>query len=306
MPPTRKGVTSQSTASTSSSVQLKSSAHGDAKSKRKHGHQQKDDASSPLALPGVQKIKAQLRQTRRLLAKDKLAADVRTKTERRLKSLEADLAQAERVRKERAMSARYHGVKFFERQKITRRIQQVKRQLSQSEASDKGKEAAKLGKKERKQLEKKLEELRVDLNYIIHYPKLKKYISLFPPELRSQSQEHSDPYPHSYSRPSGSENETDAQREEVRAWVREQMAASEMSAEPELEIRSANKDGVRLPKHISDRYPAAGHQGGKQDKMDVEIGVQRDEFFGDDDDNSDGERIEGNGLDGNGSGSDIA
>lgn len=69
MPPTRKGVTSQSTASTSSSVQLKSSAHGDAKSKRKHGHQQKDDASSPLALPGVQKIKAQLRQTRRLLAK---------------------------------------------------------------------------------------------------------------------------------------------------------------------------------------------------------------------------------------------
>lgn len=84
------------------------------------------------------------------------------------------------------------------------------------------------------------------------------------------------------------------------------MAASEMSAEPELEIRSANKDGVRLPKHISDRYPAAGHQGGKQDKMDVEIGVQRDEFFGDDDDNSDGERIEGNGLDGNGSGSDIA
>lgn len=306
MPPTRKGVTSQSTASTSSSVQPKSSAHGDGKSKRKHGHQQKDDASSPLALPGVQKIKAQLRQTRRLLAKDKLAADVRTKTERRLKSLEGDLAQAERIRKERAMSARYHGVKFFERQKITRRIQQVKRQLSQSDASNKGKEAENLGKKERKQLEKKLEELRVDLNYIIHYPKLKKYISLFPPELRSQSHEHSDPYPHSYSRPTGSEKETDAQREEVRAWVREQMAASEMNAEPELEIRSANKDGVRLPKHISDINPAAGHQGGKQDKMDVEIGVQRDEFFGDDDDNSDGERIEGNGLDGNGSGSDIA
>lgn len=44
---------------------------------------------------------------------DNLAAHVRIETERRLKSLEADLAQAERARKERALAQRYHKVKFF-------------------------------------------------------------------------------------------------------------------------------------------------------------------------------------------------
>lgn len=44
---------------------------------------------------------------------DKLAADVRVETERRLKALEADIAQAESAKKERSMSVRYHKAKFF-------------------------------------------------------------------------------------------------------------------------------------------------------------------------------------------------
>lgn len=44
---------------------------------------------------------------------DKLAADVRVETERRLKSLEADLETSERRRKERSLAMRYHKVKFF-------------------------------------------------------------------------------------------------------------------------------------------------------------------------------------------------
>ena len=65
------------------------------------------------ALPGVQKLKSALRQTKRLLAKDSLAADVRVETERRLKALEADLAHAEQSRKERHYAAKYHKIKFF-------------------------------------------------------------------------------------------------------------------------------------------------------------------------------------------------
>jgi hypothetical protein len=38
---------------------------------------------------------------------------VRVETERRLKALEADLAKAERAKKERTMAQRYHKVKFF-------------------------------------------------------------------------------------------------------------------------------------------------------------------------------------------------
>ena len=139
-------------------------------------------ASNPNAVPGVQKIKAALRQTRRLLGKDSLAADVRVATERRLKSLEADLAHAEQARIERTLATRYHRVKFFERQKVLRKLAQVKRQLD-GEAGEEGREV--LGKKEWRKLEKRLGELRVDLNYVLHYPKTKKYISLFPPEVRN-------------------------------------------------------------------------------------------------------------------------
>lgn len=65
------------------------------------------------ALPGVQRLKSALRQTKRLLAKDNLAADVRVETERRLKALEADLARAEQSRKERQYATKYHKIKFF-------------------------------------------------------------------------------------------------------------------------------------------------------------------------------------------------
>lgn len=44
---------------------------------------------------------------------DNLAANVRVETERRLKSLQADLETAEAASKERAVAVRYHKVKFF-------------------------------------------------------------------------------------------------------------------------------------------------------------------------------------------------
>lgn len=48
-----------------------------------------------------------------MICQDKLAADVRVETERRLKALEADLAQAELTKKEKALAVRYHKIKFF-------------------------------------------------------------------------------------------------------------------------------------------------------------------------------------------------
>lgn len=42
---------------------------------------------------------------------DNLAADIRVATERRLKSLEDDLASAELARKERNMATKYHRVR---------------------------------------------------------------------------------------------------------------------------------------------------------------------------------------------------
>ena len=197
-----------------------------------------DSSSSSNALPGVQKIKAALRQTRRLLAKDTLAADVRVATERRLRALEADLARAEQARLERAMAARYHKIKFFERQKVVRKIAQVKRELA---APVTGEEKGKKADKERRRLEGRLEELRVDLNYILHYPKTKKYISLFPPEIRQGGKERDR---EQVAREEKEKSETDRQREEVRKWVREQMEAGALSSEPEVELGKAEARGA--------------------------------------------------------------
>ncbi|GJE98184.1 Efg1 domain-containing protein [Phanerochaete sordida] len=223
---------------------------------QKHGHassskfkpnnskpkrKQVDGGADAQTVPGVQKIKAALRQTRRLLAKDTLAADVRVETERRLKALEADLAKAERVRKEKALAERYHAIKFFERQKVTRKLNQTKRKIE-----------ACTDKKEKKKLEKALLELRIDLNYIVHYPKLKKYIALFPPEVRKKDKDEK-----GKAKSDDAEDEeidadedvddelteeqaqekaaTNLQREEIRSQIREAMEKGELSAEPEVE-----------------------------------------------------------------------
>jgi hypothetical protein len=80
---------------------------------RSNSHAATTSSSSATAIPGVQKLKAALRQTRRLLAKEDLNADARVVAERKLKAQEAELAAAEIARTERTMATRYHKIKFF-------------------------------------------------------------------------------------------------------------------------------------------------------------------------------------------------
>ncbi|KAF5365926.1 hypothetical protein D9758_006685 [Tetrapyrgos nigripes] len=174
------------------------------------------------AVPGVQKIKSTLRQTRRLLAKDNLAPDARITAERKLKSLEEDLAKAELSRKEKKIATRYHKIKFFERQKVVRKIKQLKKNISEADKSD------------RKKLESELFEQRVNLNFILHYPKTKKYISLFPPDVR-----HKDDTPH--SEPISKTSSTDREREDIRNWIRERMTKGDLPLEAETEKESSRQ-----------------------------------------------------------------
>ncbi|KAK0212322.1 hypothetical protein DFS33DRAFT_1280672 [Desarmillaria ectypa] len=214
-----------------------------------------DGGSSQSGTPGVQKIKSSLRQTRRLLAKDNLAADVRVTTERRLKALEAELAAAEQSRKERALGMRYHRMKFFERKKVLRKVMQAKRGLSSTPQSEK------------KALESSLFDARVDLNYILHYPKTKKYISLFPPEIR-----------HPETQPNSTDSsETDAQRQQFKDQIRQQMLDGELPLEPELHL-SADTN-IPTKKRIAKLS--------KPTSAPVTNAEQDDDFFGDDDDDDD-------------------
>lgn len=223
---------------------------GPKRTKKKRHHPQNTEES----LPGVQKIKSSLRQTRRLLAKENLAADVRVETERRLKALEGDLACAETARKERTYAMKYHKVKFFERQKLVRRIKQVKRDLTPAQGE------------EREKLEGELEGLRVDLNYTLHYPKTKKYISLFPPERRQ------------IDTVSTTSDDND-QRITVRALIRDQMQRGEISAQPENEL-----EGGRRPVTYTQGQSRDGEGSRRKDDQ-TSLASHRateDDFFGED------------------------
>jgi hypothetical protein len=60
-----------------------------------------------------------------------------------------------------------------------------------------------------------------------HYPKTRKYISLFPPSARGVEEELADDV---------EQAKTDVERETLRAEIRRRMEAGELSAEPELEL----------------------------------------------------------------------
>ncbi|SCV68880.1 BQ2448_1001 [Microbotryum intermedium] len=115
----------------------------------------------------VSKLKAQLRQTKRLLARPDLTPDVRTTTERRLDTLESELVAAQEATLEKKMVVRYKGVRFFERQKCLRKIRQALKANPNSNSTTSSSSKA-------------LFDARADLYYVLHFPSKEKYIALFP------------------------------------------------------------------------------------------------------------------------------
>lgn len=103
-------------------------------------------------------IKKQLRDTQRLLSRPTLPADVRREQERKLAALQIQSVEQEKSEKEKKMVTAYRMVRFFERKKAERHLKQA---LKSDDDATK-------------------EKAIMDLNYILHFPKDRKYISLFP------------------------------------------------------------------------------------------------------------------------------
>ncbi|KAM0749160.1 hypothetical protein T439DRAFT_343590 [Meredithblackwellia eburnea MCA 4105] len=181
---------------------------------------------APGSIPSgsISKLKAQLRQTKRLLARDDLTPDVRITSERRLKTLNLELEKASTGALEQKMVTRYRGVKFFERQKLLRKIKQAKKAL-----------VALPGDKD---LLQTLLEARIDLHYVLRYPKTEKYISLFPegtyvPHSSTSSSFTSNPLSTSKSKAKDPLAVRNAQVGTKRADVKRRMDSGELSLEPE-------------------------------------------------------------------------
>lgn len=103
-------------------------------------------------------IKKMIRDTNRLLNRPNLPADMRREQERKLAALQVALIDRQKAEVERDMAVKYRMVKFFERKKALRR-------LAAAQASGKTEAVA---------------EAQLDLAYILHFPKDRKYISLYP------------------------------------------------------------------------------------------------------------------------------
>lgn len=106
-----------------------------------------------------------------------------------------------------------------------------------------------------------------------HYPKTKKYISLFPPDVRKGEV---------VSAASEAEKKkTDEERAEVRKWIQEQMEQGDLPGEPEIELNSHHGVGKSRAQKWPQRDNAPAALATSKEEVE-----EQDDFFADDDEES--------------------
>ncbi|KAF2502571.1 hypothetical protein BU16DRAFT_554625 [Lophium mytilinum] len=124
-------------------------------------------------------LKTRIRNLKRLLEHTdhdrgyKMPAGVRIVRERELATCEHDLEEKTSAAKDskhrQKLIGRYHQVRFFERQKATRVLKKIRREL----------EAA-TNPAEKEEVLRRVHVAEVDLNYTMYYPLVRPYSALFP------------------------------------------------------------------------------------------------------------------------------
>ncbi|CAL8462948.1 g2482 [Coccomyxa elongata] len=137
------------------------------------GNRKIDNKKLQPSKGGVKKkpvsLKNQIRGIERLLRKEGLDARVRKKEEAKLQELKLAIEEHKRTEKERIYAVRYHKIRFFERIKLERAIKRAEKQIA--EASEEG-DGAPVAVVEH------LACLQDDLQYVVHFPKGEKYVSI--------------------------------------------------------------------------------------------------------------------------------
>ncbi|KAJ4361671.1 hypothetical protein N0V95_001655 [Ascochyta clinopodiicola] len=131
-------------------------------------------------------LKNRIRDLKRLLAhvdnvpKHKMSASSRIERERELEACEHELEEKTTKAREseyrKKMIGKYHQVRFFDRQKATRVLKRLKKELAAAKDDE-----------EKSTLQKKLHNAEVDVNYAISYPLMKPYSSLYPTAKKAKS-----------------------------------------------------------------------------------------------------------------------
>ena len=134
------------------------------------GYQHPHDTRKEAARKKPASTKNKIRSLQRLLKKTE-DAEAKQGLRRQIRELEKTMKSNLDRERERKYAVRYHKIKFFERQKLRRRLKQALRQIEGL-----GPDAP---AEERQRLEARAEELRMDFVYVDFYPRGSKYYSLF-------------------------------------------------------------------------------------------------------------------------------
>lgn len=196
------------------------------------------------------------------MANEDLEPGARIEAERRLNALERDLEAQMHASRERARASRYHKIKFFERQKIHRKVRQLKRALENAPES------------KHKKLHRKLKDARVLLNYVLYFPKDARYVALY---AGSEDGEPVVPSIDSHSR-------ADRVAAEFARDVRKLMKRGELSSEPEVELGERE----RLSRQRGTKRARDQHDGPREGHDDAHDEAHEDDYHDDEDHDDDG------------------
>lgn len=120
----------------------------------------------------VNQLKSQIRSIKRLLERDeRLPATVRVEKERELQTAQRALQASQHAKEKSDMIGRYHKVRFFDKQKATKRLKRAKKELQECEGN---------GRESRAVLKEKVRNAEVDVLYAQYFPLDEHYVSLFP------------------------------------------------------------------------------------------------------------------------------
>lgn len=118
----------------------------------------------------INALKAKIRSTERLLQRgNDLPADIRVEKERALASYKRDAEDLARVKGRSKIISKYHKVRFFERQRATRILRRLTKQLGSVQREDARYES----------LTTAVADAQIDLKYTMYFPLTEKYQSLY-------------------------------------------------------------------------------------------------------------------------------
>lgn len=187
-------------------------------------------------------IKKMIRDTNRLLSRPNLPADLRREQERKLSALQVALSDRQKSEVEREMAVKYRMVKFFERKKALRRLAAAQAKADSAAVS----------------------EAQLDLAYILHFPKDRKYISLYQ---------------------AGSSAEALAERETIRKQISEKLAL--LGAESLLAKVSQSKKALKASDDESEDEEDESDDDDEEESDDEDDESGDEESDGDEDDDED-------------------